>query len=47
MSSKFDMKDLDADRFILGMEINRDQAGSKIWLNQSKYVGIVLKHLNM
>jgi hypothetical protein len=33
LSSKFDMKDLGAMNFILGMEIKRDQAARKIWLN--------------
>ena len=40
LSSKFDMKDLDAANFILGMEIIRDCA-NKI-LNQRKYVETVL-----
>ena len=30
LSSKFDMKDLDASNFILGMEIKRDQAARKL-----------------
>jgi hypothetical protein len=33
LSSKFDMKDLSATNFILGMEIKRDRANGKIWLN--------------
>ena len=33
LSSKFDMKDLDATNFILGMEIKRDCADKKLWLN--------------
>jgi hypothetical protein len=32
-SSKFDMKDLSAANFILGMEIKRDQVNRKLWLN--------------
>ena len=36
-SSKFDMKDLGAANYILGMEIKRDQAFRKLWLNQRKY----------
>jgi hypothetical protein len=38
LSSKFDMKDLGATNFILGMEIKRDHANRKLWLNQRKYV---------
>jgi hypothetical protein len=34
LSSKFDMKDLGAANFILGMEIKRDRANRKLWLNQ-------------
>ena len=33
LSSKFDMKDLGAANYILGMEIKRDQAKRKLWLN--------------
>jgi hypothetical protein len=47
MSSKFDMKDLGAMKFILGMEIKRDRVARKLWLNQKKYVEIVLKCFNM
>jgi hypothetical protein len=43
LSSKFDMKDISAANFILGMEIKRDRATRNIWLNQAKYIGIVLK----
>ena len=31
--SKFDMKDLGAANFILGMEIKRDRTNKKLWLN--------------
>jgi hypothetical protein len=31
--SKFDMKDLGVVKFILGMEIKRDQESIKLWLN--------------
>ena len=34
LSSKFDMKYLGAANFILGMEIKRDRANNKLWLNQ-------------
>jgi hypothetical protein len=33
LSSKFDMEDLSAANFILGMEIKRDHANMKMWLN--------------
>ena len=33
LSSKFDMKDLGAANYILGMEIKRDQEKRKLWLN--------------
>jgi hypothetical protein len=42
LSSKFDMKDLGAANFILGMEIKRDHANKKLWLNQRKYVDMIL-----
>jgi hypothetical protein len=47
LSSKLDMKDLDAVKFIRGMEIKRDCATRKIWLNQKKYIETVLKRFNM
>jgi hypothetical protein len=47
LSSKFDMKDLGAANFILGMEIKRDHANSKLWLNQRKYVETILQRFNM
>ena len=33
LSSKFDMKDLGAANFIMRMEIKRDSANMKLWLN--------------
>jgi hypothetical protein len=42
LSSKFDMKDLGANKFILGMETNRDRATRKIWLNQTKYTETIM-----
>jgi hypothetical protein len=42
LSSKFDMKDLGASNFILGMEIKRDRKKRKLWLNQIKYVEAIL-----
>eukprot|EP00253_Pinus_taeda_P030783 PITA_30783 len=47
LSSKFDMKDLCATNYILGMEIKRDQAKRKLWLNQRKYVETILQRFNM
>jgi len=45
--SKFDMKDLGAANYILGMEIKRDKANRKLWLNQQKYVETILQRFNM
>jgi hypothetical protein len=45
--SKFDMKDLSAANFILRMEIKRDRANRKLWLNQRKYVETILQRFNM
>ena len=44
LSSKFDVKDLGATNYILGMEIQikRDRAKRKLWLNQRKYVKTIL-----
>ena len=41
------MKYLDATNFILGMEITRDHANMMIFLNQRKYVEMVLQIFNM
>jgi hypothetical protein len=43
LSSNFDIKDLDAANFNLGMESKRDQSARNIWLNQTKYIETVLK----
>ena len=45
--SKFDMKDLGAANYILGMEIKRDLAKRKLWLNQRKYVENILHRFNV
>jgi hypothetical protein len=42
LSSKFDIKDLGAANFILGMEIKSYHANMKLWLNQRKYVETIL-----
>ena len=47
LSSKFDMKDLGAANYILGMEIKRDWEKRKLWLNQRKYVETILQRFNM
>eukprot|EP00253_Pinus_taeda_P033780 PITA_33780 len=47
LSSKFDMKDVGAAKYILGMEIKRDRAKRKLWLNQRKYVETILQRFNM
>eukprot|EP00253_Pinus_taeda_P020158 PITA_20158 len=47
LSSKFDMKDLGAANYILGMEIKRDREKGKLWLNQRKYVETILQRFNM
>eukprot|EP00253_Pinus_taeda_P024773 PITA_24773 len=47
LSSKFDMKDLGAINYILGMEIKRDRSKRKLWLNQRRYVEIILQRFNM
>ena len=47
LSSKFDMKDIGAANFILGMEIRRDRANKMISLNQRKYVERLLQRFNM
>jgi hypothetical protein len=47
LSSKFDMKDISATNFILGMEIKRDRKNMKLFLNQRKYVKTILHRFNM
>jgi hypothetical protein len=46
-SSKFDMKDLGATKFIFGMEIKRDWVNRKLWLNMRKYLETILQRFNM
>eukprot|EP00253_Pinus_taeda_P025484 PITA_25484 len=41
------MKDLGAANYILGMEIKRDRAKRKLWLNQRKNVETILQRFNM
>jgi hypothetical protein len=47
LSSKFDIKNICAPKFILGMEIKRDWENTKLWLNRRKYVQSILQRLNM
>src|ERR1044072_5483685 len=47
LSREFDMKDLEAVKKILGMEILRDRSEKKLWLSQKKYVEDVLKRFDM
>ena len=41
------MKYLGIANFVLGMEIKRDHANRKLWLNQRKYVDTILQRFNM
>jgi len=41
------MKYLGAANYILGMEIKRDRAKNKLWLNQRKHVETILQRFNM
>jgi hypothetical protein len=47
LSFKFEMKDLGAANFILGMEIKRDRTNKKLGLNKRKYVETILQKFNM
>ena len=47
LSSQFNMKDLSATNFILGMEIKRNSIDRKLQLNQRKYVETILYKFNM
>jgi len=43
----FEMKDVGAARYIMGMEIRRDQGNRKLWLSQTKYVNTISHKFNM
>jgi hypothetical protein len=43
LSSKFNMKDIGATNLIMGVDIKRDRAARKIWLNQMKLIETILK----
>ncbi|KAE8653948.1 hypothetical protein F3Y22_tig00117056pilonHSYRG00559 [Hibiscus syriacus] len=47
LSQEFDMKDLDAAKKILGMEICRDRDSRKLWLSQQGYVEKMLERFAM
>ena len=47
LSSKFNMKDIGAPNFILGMEIKIDWEKRKLWLSKRKYVETILHRFNM
>ena len=47
LSSKFNVKDLSVASFILGMEIERDHANMKLWLNKRKHVKMILQRFGM
>nr|AAT01387.1 putative polyprotein [Oryza sativa Japonica Group]AAT44170.1 putative polyprotein [Oryza sativa Japonica Group] len=47
LSSEFDMKDLDAAKKILGMEITRDRNSGWLFLSQQSYIKKVLQRFNM
>ena len=47
LSPKFEMNDLGAANYILGMEIKGDRAKRKLCLNQRKYVETILQRFNM
>lgn len=47
LSLKFEMKDLGATKYILGMKIKRDRSKRKLWISQRKYITNVLDRFNM
>jgi len=47
LSSKFNLKDLGAGNYILGMGIKIDWTKRKLWLNQRKYVETISQRFNM
>ena len=47
LSSKFDMKELGLEHFIVGMEIKRDRENKMIFLSQQKYIEGIMKMFNM
>jgi hypothetical protein len=47
LSREFDMKDLDATKKILGMEIRRERYAKRLWLSQTSYVKKVSERFSM
>ena len=47
LSAQFEMKNLGAKRYMLGMKISRDRSNRKLWLSQSKYMKSMLDRFNM
>ena len=47
LHKEFEMKDLGADKKILGMEIHRDRETRKLWLSQKNYIRKVLENFSM
>lgn len=47
LSSQFEMKDLGATRYIMGIETKRYRANIRLWLSQRKYVNSVMERFNM
>ncbi|MBY3556005.1 hypothetical protein HGI15_21915, partial [Modestobacter lapidis] len=47
LAKQFEMKDLGAANFILGMHIRRDRARRRLWLGQERYIEGILKKFNM
>jgi hypothetical protein len=47
LNSNFEMKDIGATNFILGIEIKIYRENRNLWLNQRKYVKTILQRFNM
>jgi hypothetical protein len=47
LSREFNMKDLDATKKILGMEICKDKDVKRLWLSQAGYVKKMLERFSM
>jgi hypothetical protein len=47
LSKAFDMKDLGAVHYCLGIEVKRDRKNRKIWLSQKKYIENILNEFGM
>jgi hypothetical protein len=47
LHKEFEMKDLDAAKKILGMEIRKDREARKLWLSQKNYIRKMLEKFSM